>query len=277
MGACIVLVERLIEAADEARRTWMQVDVLSGSRRYEMSETVLVDGLKTSISRVAEEIDIVEELVRLDSAKILDLGCGRAQITRAIATGGCSRQVLALEVDELQHAINLGIDDLNNVEFALGGAEQIPAADESFDVVCMFKSLHHVPVASMTRAMDELVRVLRRGGVAYISEPLFKGAFNDCLIPFHDEGLVRREAFAAICAAVESGAMESVSQTFFLAPLHFDDFAQFEQLVIGASHTSHKLSDDVLAQVRVIFEGHAGSQGAEFQQPIRVDLLRRPA
>ncbi len=59
--------------------------------------------------------------------------------------------MLALEVDQVQHAINAAIGDLPNVEFGLGGAEAIPAADASFDVAFMFKSLHHVPVPLMPR------------------------------------------------------------------------------------------------------------------------------
>lgn len=238
--------------------------------------TTLVDGLDVEISRNIDEPTVIGELLELDDKQILELGCGRAIHTRAIAEAGSNRTVLALEVDERQHALNLQIEDLSNVTFALGGAEQIPAADQSFDAVFLFKSLHHVPAELMDSSMREIARVLRPGGHAYVSEPLFRGSFNHCLRLFHDESYVRSQAFAAVTSAVSAGLFASVSQTFFLAPVHFASFAEFERLVIGTTHSNHVLSDEVYAQVRERFASYAGADGVQFEQPIRVDLLQRP-
>ena len=83
------------------------------------------DGLSRNIERVIDEQEVVGELVELDHKRILDLGCGRAQHTRAVAAGGPGREVVALEVDEVQHRRNLALDDLPNVRFGLGGAESV--------------------------------------------------------------------------------------------------------------------------------------------------------
>jgi len=237
----------------------------------------LDDGSTIEIPRVVDELVVVDELLALDGKQILELGCGRAEKTRAIAAAGRDRSIVALEVDETQHEHNLKIDDLPNVRFGFGGAEAIPAADASFDVVLMFKSLHHVPMAAMDSALREIARVLRPGGLAYVAEPLFRGAFNDVLRLFHDESRVRRAAFDAIVGAVSGGLLESVSQTFFRAPLRFADFAEFERLVIGTTHTRHELSAETHERVRAAFARHLDAGGARFEQPIRVDLLRRPA
>lgn len=237
----------------------------------------LVDGLAIAIPTVADELTLLAEHVGLDGADLLELGCGRAEKTRAIAVGGKDRRIVALEVDAVQHEQNLRIDDLPNVRFAFGGAENLPAADASFDVVLLFKSLHHVPVEAMPLALTELARVLRPGGVAWVSEPLFRGEYNEIMRLFHDEARVRRAAFDAIVAAVRNGTLESVAQLFFRAPLRFADFAEFERLVLRATHTHHVLSEAVHRQVRAAFERHVGPGGAHFEQPIRVDLLRRPA
>ena len=236
----------------------------------------LVDGLQLDIKTVCDEVQLLQELLDLDGKQILELGCGSAKNTRAIAAHGHYRHVLALEVDVRQHALNLQLEGLDNVTFALGGAEQIPAADQSCDVVFLFKSLHHVPVPLMPRALREIARVLRPNGHAYISEPLLRGNFNECLRLFHDESQVRQAAFAAIVAAVQEGLLQSVSQTFFLAPVAFASFAEFEQQVIRATHSNHVLTAAMLAEVRARFASFAGPQGVQFEQPIRVDLLRRP-
>lgn len=236
----------------------------------------LDDGLTRDITREVAESVILGELLDLDGKRLLELGCGRAVHTRAIAEAGEGRTMLALEVDETQHALNLQIEDLPNVTFALGGAENIPAEDGSHDVVFLFKSLHHVPVVQMAKALGEIARVLRPGGFAYVSEPLFRGPLNECLRLFHDEQSVRAKAFEAIGDAVASGVLTAVSQTFFLAPVHFADFAEYERLVIRATHSQHVVTDEVRREVVRRFEANVGPDGARFAQPIRVDLLQKP-
>jgi SAM-dependent methyltransferase len=220
---------------------------------------------------VANEVDILEQLLQLEGATVLELGCGKAEKTRVVA--GKAAAVLALEVDDIQLANNLAIPDLPNVRFAHGGAEQIPAADAACDIVLMFKSLHHVPIALMDKAFSEIRRVLKPGGVAYISEPVYAGAFNEILILFHDERAVREAAFAAEQRAVASGQLKLVAQRFFLQPVHFEDFAQFEQQVLKVTHTEHRLSAETYRQVQSGFNAHMTPEGADFLMPIRADLL----
>jgi ubiquinone/menaquinone biosynthesis C-methylase UbiE len=223
------------------------------------------------------EAEIYNRLLQLDDAHILELGCGSAQLTRDIASAGSNRRITALEVDEIAHGINLQITDLPNVSFALAGAEAIPLVDASVDVVLMFKSLHHVPMELMATAMQEIRRVLKPGGLAYISEPIFAGAFNDILRLFHDERQVREAAFNAVSRAVDDEVFELADEIFFNSPMQFDSFTDFEDRILKATHTQHNLSDDVYALVRERFESHVDDDGARFLMPIRVDLLRRPA
>jgi SAM-dependent methyltransferase len=222
------------------------------------------------------EAEIYERLLALDGKHILELGCGGAEITRNIAAAGTGRRITALEVDEIAHGKNLQIADLPNVTFGLAGAQNIPLEDESVDVVLMFKSLHHVPVELMDVAMWEISRVLKPGGVAYISEPIFAGAFNEILRLFHDESRVREAAFNTLQRAVDEGLFELVEETFFNSPMRFEGFADFEIKVLKATHTRHQLDEEVHSRVKERFDKHVGEDGAHFQMPMRVDLLRRP-
>jgi len=228
-----------------------------------------------AIERLAPEWELVEELHELNGQRILEVGCGRALLTRQIATTGHERQLVALEVDQVQHAINLEIEDLPNVHFGLGSAQELPVEDCSFDSVFLFKSLHHVPVEHMDRALDELARVLKPGGRAHISEPLYMGAFNEILRLFHDEEFVRREAYAAVQRAVDRGLFRQISQCFFRSPGFFADFAEFKERIIDVSHLNHNLSDELLAEVKARFEAIMQPDGAHFSSPCRIVLLVR--
>jgi len=230
-----------------------------------------------SVERACPESEIFENRLSLDNKQILELGCGRADLTRVIATTGSGRQIIALEVDEIQHTKNLEIDDLPNVTFNLAGAESIPVEDASIDVVMMFKSLHHVPIDFMPQGLSEVHRVLKPGGMAYISEPVFAGEFNEILRLFHDEEKVRQAAFKSVVNAVESGKFKLLEQIFFNAPMAFENFDAFEQQVIGVTHTDHQLSPEVHEQVKQRFTRNLGPDGAKFLMPIRVDLLQKPS
>jgi SAM-dependent methyltransferase len=181
-----------------------------------------------------------------------------------------------MEVDRVQHEKNLAITDLPNVRFRYGGAEAIGLEDDSVDAVIMLKSLHHVPVELMDRAFEEIARVLRPGGLAYISEPVYAGAFNEILRLFNDEKTVREAAFAAIGRAIDNGRLVLEREVHFLSPSRFEGFEEFERRVLGATHSQFDVDADLHAEVRRRFEPHIGPDGiADFLNPLRVDLLRK--
>lgn len=228
------------------------------------------------IEKNCPESEIYNDLLSLDNKHILELGCGSAEITRNIATSGINRKVTALEVDEIAHKKNLQITDLPNVFFALSGAQEIPLEDESVDVAFMFKSLHHVPLELMEPSMQEISRVLKPAGLAYISEPVFAGDFNEILRLFHDEQKVRQAAFNTVEKAVHDGLFDLIKETFFNSPMRFENFAEFENNTIKATHSSHMLDENLYKLVKQRFDKHLGDDGAHFLMPIRVDLLQRP-
>ena len=224
-------------------------------------------------SPLVNEVKLMLETLPFDGARVLELGCGRAEKTRLLAETGRVREIVATEVDVIQHTKNLQTADLPMVRFEHGGAEAIPAADASVDIVLMFKSLHHVPVPLMDQALTEIARVLRPGGVAWISEPVYAGDLNEVFRLFHDEKTVREEAFAAVCRAVERGPLRLQQQLFFNTRSYFTDFAEFDARMIRVTHSDHKLSPALYAAVRERFDSFMTPTGATFITPQRVDLL----
>ena len=225
---------------------------------------------------LVNEVKLMLEQLPFDGAHVLELGCGKAEKTRALAETGRVAQIIALEVDAIQHARNLAITDLPQVSFRHGGAEAIPAEDNSVDIVLMFKSLHHVPMQHMDQALSEIARVLKPGGLAWISEPVYAGNLNEVLKLFHDEKIVREAAFAAINKAVDDGRLLLEQELFFNTRSFFEHFGQFDQRMIQVTHSDHQLSPALYQQVREKFESFLSPEGATFLNPQRVDLLRKP-
>jgi SAM-dependent methyltransferase len=237
-----------------------------------------IDSMQLWDPRAAPALEITalyEELIPLKEARILDLGCGSGDVSRAIVESVESAIVVGVEIDALQHAENLKSNLLPNLEFKLGGAEKIPEPDESFDAVLMMKSLHHVPTDQMDQALREVRRVLHMEGLALIVEPVFGGAFNEILRIFHDEKNVRLAAFEAIGRAISSGSMELVEERFFLTAVTIPDFDVFEQNYVNVTHSDLRLSSAQRTEVRQKFERHMRLDGATFKMPMRLDLLKK--
>ena len=224
----------------------------------------------------SSDFEQIGELLTLDNARLLELGCGAAFTTRRLAENFPVREIVAMEVDRIQHEKNLLIPDLPNVSFKFGAAQDIDLPDESVDAVIMLKSLHHVPIGDMDMAFSEIARVLRPGGLAYISEPVYAGNFNDILKLFNDEKLVREAAFEATRRALDSDAFELAREVHFDSTTRFEGFEEFEHRILGATHSSFDIDEALYAEVRERFMPHLDNDGvAEFLSPLRVDLLRK--
>jgi len=223
---------------------------------------------------VTDELSVLADLVPLAGQDIIELGCGAARLARQLLDRYHDAQVTGLEVDARQHAKNLAAPR-ERLRFVAAGAEAIPFPDASFDLALMLKSLHHVPMASMARALGEVARVLRPGGHLYSSEPVYAGALNEIVRLFNDECTVRAAAQAALDEALRTGAWEQVAERRFEMPVSYRDFADFEQRMMRPTFADHRIDDAKLAEVRAVFEPHCGPDGARFTRPMLVRLLRR--
>lgn len=232
--------------------------------KFPSADTPLID----------DELDVLGALVPLDGQRIVELGCGAAQLARALLRRHPDSQVTGVEVDARQHAKNLAAPQ-DGLQFVAGVAQAIPLPDAAFDLALMLKSLHHVPVAEMPRALAEVARVLRPRGHLYVSEPVYGGALNELIRLFNDERVVRAAAQAALDAALREGGWEQVAERRFAMPVRFTDFADFEQRMMRPTFADHHIDAAMLERARAAFEPHAGADGARFERPMHVRLLRR--
>ena len=151
-----------------------------------------------SIPQIIDELVLLDGLVDLaNHPRVIELGCGAAQLSRKLLERFAASEVTALEVDERQHAKNI-TQPQDRLRLVQAGAQAIPFDDGVFDLALMLKSLHHVPLDLLDAALAEVHRVLRPGGLLYVSEPVFAGALNEVMRVFHDEEVVRAAALKAL-------------------------------------------------------------------------------
>ena len=228
------------------------------------------------MSIVQDEVELLAALVPLQGAVLLELGCGNAEFSRRLARATPVAAIAALEVDRVQHERNLAGVQEPKISFGYGGAEAIPFADASFDGVLMMKSLHHVPMERLDDALREVRRVLRPGGWAYISEPVYAGPLNEITRLFHDEGRVRAAAYEALKRARASGVLEEVEERTFDMPARYESYDDFVRRHVQVTHSEIGYTEEIAAQVRGRLEAYMTPAGARFMRPMRVNLMRRP-
>jgi ubiquinone/menaquinone biosynthesis C-methylase UbiE len=96
-------------------------------------------------------------------ATVLDIGCGTGVITAAAADLGLE----AVGLDVVPEFVEAARERHPGASFEVGPSEQLPFPDESFDYVLLLSLLEHVQ--DWERTLAEAVRVLRPGGVMYLT------------------------------------------------------------------------------------------------------------
>ena len=225
----------------------------------------------------SSDFELIDTYLPLENAELLELGCGAAFTTRRLAENFPVAHIVAAEVDRIQHEKNLAISDLPQVTFKLAGMQDIPEPDAGFDAVIMLKSLHHVPAQLLQKGFAEIKRVLKPGGFLYISEPVFAGEFNEILRLFNDEQHVRKIAFEATKAAVDSGQFSLKKEIHFISQSRFNGFEDFENRILNATHSDFNVDTELHEKIRQRFLPYINEEGvAVFNNPMRVDILQKP-
>ncbi|HTY91452.1 MAG TPA: class I SAM-dependent methyltransferase [Methanocella sp.] len=108
-------------------------------------------------------------LERVHIGRILDIGTGPGRLPLAIASKNRYVHVTGLDLsaDMVKIASRLPIQNgAANIDFKAGNAGELPFGDREFDLVISTLSFHHWKEPE--KALDEIYRVLREGGEAWI-------------------------------------------------------------------------------------------------------------
>ena len=221
-----------------------------------------------------QNADVLVETLDLRDRDVIDVGCGVGHLTRLMAENGA--RVVGLECNTAQLEKARTADPVADESFVDGIAEELPLAEDSVDIVVFSNSLHHVPIGGQAKALQEAARVLRGGGLVYISEPLAQGSFFELVRPVHDETKVRAHAYQAIEGAGVFG-FEAVSEAVHCHTMRFPDFESFRARIITVNPATESGFDEQDGPLRSAFRKLGRRDGGDwvFEQPTRVNVLRK--
>lgn len=207
--------------------------------------------------------------------RVADIGCGDGSMGRIMAERGAT----VTGIDVKQSAIDKAqaADPVEGASFSLGSATDMPFEDGSKDLVMFVNSLHHMGTDEQRQALAEAQRVLVPGGELFLSEPLPEGGRYELNKPVADERDLRRRAQEAIADAANDGFTQ-VKEDHFMLDRAFADFDEFRD---GVTHSEERRRNFEAheAELRELFErlGDVRADGVYFDQPMRINLLRKKA
>jgi ubiquinone/menaquinone biosynthesis C-methylase UbiE len=151
------------------RRSWDRMSAeYQGKHGARLTETARAWG----VWRIPE--DEVRSLGEVRGRDVLELGCGAAQWSIALAGDGARSVGIDLSAKQLRHARRAA----RALPLVQGSAEELPFADRAFDVV--FCDHGAMGFADPDRTVPEVSRVLRPGGrlVFAVVSPLMFMCWN---------------------------------------------------------------------------------------------------
>ena len=143
-------------------------------------------------------------------SRVLDVGAGSAPYRALFAHCDYKTQDFAqLRDDQLRHGGYTAID-------LVSGADAIPVADASFDVVICTEVLEHVP--EPIAVVREFGRIIAPGGRLILTAPLGSGIhqepyhFYGGYTPFWYQRFLHEAGFGSIAVAANAGSLRHIAQ-----------------------------------------------------------------
>lgn len=219
-------------------------------------------------------LEVMEELLPLSGATIVDVGCGNGWLTRILTKRGAHVTGIEVSPRHLQEA--RAFAPAGDEHFIQGIAEDLPIVSRSVDIVLFFNSLHHIDKDSLPKALRESARVLKAGGILYVCEPLAEGDYFEVMKPVHDETVVRQQAQAILRQAPEYNLLLEQTVTY-TDVVKLRDFDAFHDRLTSINPHVREQFIELEEAIRANFNqlGRQTDEGWEFSQPMRACLLRR--
>ena len=171
---------------------------MAAQSKSERGRSVRAAGVYSQASNPAFELELAARTAAREAAflvphlhpgmRLLDVGCGPGSITLDLAGLVAPGQVIGIDIQRAQidQARALAsARDVTTVRFEVGDIYELPFSDASFDAALANGVLMHL--SEPVRALAELRRVLRPGGVAGVRDPDWGASLRAPTTPLLDQ------------------------------------------------------------------------------------------
>jgi SAM-dependent methyltransferase len=186
--------------------------------------------------------------------ELLEIGCGAGGMLAPLARYG---RVTGLDiaVDYLQHCKSRGFPRM-----VAGSGYELPFADGGFDVVALFDTIEHIP--DDRRVLEEVKRVLRPGGIVFVSVPAYQFLYSQNDRVVHHQ---RRYTARGLRRVLEAAGLRPQKVTYFntfLFPLILPAVLvlKLKERLVGLAPGQTHLNHQFVEPVNDLFAGVMSSE-----------------
>lgn len=220
---------------------------------------------------VGSVTEVIEAAARLESRRVLDVGCGSGGLVRWLAGRGA--RVTGLETQARLVDLARSRQPVAGEAYVEGRGEALPFADGEFDLVIFSYSLHHIPAPVMVDALREAGRVLAAEGRVLVIEPVADGDYFEVMRLIDDETEVRRLALEAL----RTGAHELSpgAERIYRIQRFFENSDAFVANALEVDPARNRLIEAKRREIDERFRRHGRptDRGYCFEMEIRSNLL----
>lgn len=132
---------------------------------YDAVQPFVTLGQEARLNRwLAQQIQLPSQ------SQVLDVGCGTGLLTCRIAQQHANAQVTGIDASRPMINVARKKRAAHNCHFQQALGEDLPFADQSFDLVTSALFFHHVDRELKQRSLQEISRVLKPGGTLLIAD-----------------------------------------------------------------------------------------------------------
>ena len=114
-------------------------------------------------------MEIMERLRKNKSRKVLDLGCGLGRWSVTLARTGFQVKAVDISSEAIKKVQTWAKKEDLSIETQVVAGQELDSGNNSFDVIICNSVLDHMPLSEAQKVMLSLERILKPGGIAYIS------------------------------------------------------------------------------------------------------------
>ena len=167
--------------------------------------------------------------------KVLDLGCGAGRHAIFLAENGFEAYGIDISENAILEAEKRTQEKNLSVVYKISSCESIPFEDEFFDALIAYGTIYYGDVYMVKHAIDEIFRLLTKGGKALIAVRSLEDYRYDSSLEIEPHTIIVNEQDQAKSAANENG----MKMHFFSRAELLELFSNFTRVDIERQIVTH--------------------------------------